>query len=248
MNDTEITYLSIFIIILFVALVVGIHLYNKKKYEESIYFQSTKIPFWQIRHDLGHYGEFLIYDYLKEMELEGAKFLFNIYIPTCNNKTTEIDVIMITTQGIFVFESKNYSGWIFGTETQRKWTQSLHIGYGDTQKEHFFNPIMQNEYHIKYLKKILNMDTNFYSVVVFSNDCEFKNITRKSDSTTYLIYRSELYKTIQYIKAINANVLSISDIETLYNKLYSYSQVDKLIKEKHIINLRNISNQKNKED
>ena len=247
MNDTEVIYLSVFIIMLFIALVAGI-LYNKKKYEESIYFQSTKIPFWHIRHDLGRYGEFLIYDYLKEMELEGAKFLFNIYIPTCNNKTTEIDVIMIATQGIFVFESKNYSGWIFGTETQRKWTQSLHIGYGDTQKEHFFNPIMQNEYHIKYLKKILNMDTNFYSVVVFSNDCEFKNITRKSDSTTYLIYRSELYKTIQHIKAINANVLSISDIETLYNKLYSYSQVDELIKEKHIINLRNISNQKNKED
>jgi hypothetical protein len=236
MNDTEVIYLSVFIIMLFIALVAGI-LYNKKKYEESIYFQSTKIPFWHIRHDLGRYGEFLIYDYLKEMELEGAKFLFNIYIPTCNNKTTEIDVIMITTQGIFVFESKNYSGWIFGTETQRKWTQSLHIGYGDTQKEHFFNPIMQNEYHIKYLKDLLNVDTNFYSIVVFSNDCEFKNITRKSDSTAHLIYRSELYKTIQYIKIINTNVLSILDIETLYNKLYPYSQVDEETKIKHITNL-----------
>lgn len=76
MNDTEIAYLSIFIIILFVVLVVGTYLYNKKKYEESIYFQSTKIPFWQIRHDLGHYGEFLIYNHLKVMELEGAKLIF----------------------------------------------------------------------------------------------------------------------------------------------------------------------------
>jgi hypothetical protein len=153
---------------------------------------------------------------------------------------------MIATQGIFVFESKNYSGWIFGAETQRKWTQSLHIGYGDTQKEHFFNPIMQNEYHIKYLKNLLNTDTNFYSIVVFSNDCEFKNITRKSDSTAHLIYRSELYKTIQYIKTINTNVLSILDIETLYNKLYPYSQVDEETKEKHITNLKDISNIKSK--
>jgi hypothetical protein len=218
-------------------LVVGICLYKKKKYEESTYFQITKIPFWHIGHDAGRYGEFLIYDYLKDMELEGARFLFNLYIPTYNNKTTEIDVVMITTQGIFVFESKNYSGWIFGTETQKKWTQSLHIGYGDTQKEHFFNPIMQNEYHIKYLKNLLNTDTNFYSIVVFSNDCEFKNITRKSDSITYLIYRSELCKTIRHIKSINTNFLSISDIEALYNKLYSYSQVDEITKIKHITNL-----------
>ncbi len=189
MNDTEIICLSAFAIILFIMLVVGICLYKKKKYEESTYFQITKIPFWHIGHDAGRYGEFLIYDYLKDMELEGARFLFNLYIPTYNNKTTEIDVVMITTQGIFVFESKNYSGWIFGTETQRKWTQSLHIGYGDTQKEHFFNPIMQNEYHIKYLKNLLNTDTNFYSIVVFSNDCEFKNITRKSDSTAHFVRR-----------------------------------------------------------
>ena len=248
MNDAEIITLIIFVFLFFAVASICVHLYNKKKYEETSYFDMTKIPYSQIKHDSGHRGEYLIYKELKYLELEGVKFLFNLYIPTYNNKTTEIDVIMIAPQGIFVFESKYYSGWIFGTESQKKWTQSLHIGYGDTRKEHFFNPIMQNEYHIKYLKKILNMDTNFYSAVVFSNDCEFKNITRKSDSTTYLIYRSELYKTIQHIKAINANVLSISDIETLYNKLYSYRQVDKLIKEKHIINLRNISNQKNKED
>ena len=238
MNDTEIICLSIFVIILFILLVVGVFLYNKKKYEDGTYFQITKIPFWHIGHDVGHYGEYLIYDYLKDMELEGAKFLFNLYIPTYNNKTTEIDVVMITTKGIFVFESKNYSGWIFGTETQRKWTQSLHIGYGDTQKEHFFNPIMQNEYHIKYLKNLISTNTNFYSIVVFSDDCEFKNITRKSGSTAHLIYRSELYKTIQYIKSINTNVLSISEIENLYNQLYPYSQVDEITKEKHIINLK----------
>lgn len=32
------------------------------------------------------------------------------------------------------------------------WTQSLHIGKGRTEKHQFFNPIIQNKVHIKWLK------------------------------------------------------------------------------------------------
>ena len=237
MNDPEIICLSTCIIILFMVLVVGICLYKKKKYEESTYFKITKIPFWHIGHDVGHYGEFLIYDYLKDMELEGAKFLFNLYIPTYNNKTTEIDVIMLAPQGIFVFESKNYSGWIFGTKTQRKWTQSLHIGYGETQKEHFLNPVMQNEYHIKYLSKIVDKNTKYYSIVVFSDSCEFKSIKRNKNSGAILIHRYELNRVIEHLRLNNNQILSASDIDEIYNILYPYSQVDEETKIQHITNI-----------
>jgi hypothetical protein len=236
MIDIELL-LNVLIFIAFTTLVIWRYFHNKKLYEESSYYQLTKIPYWQIGRDLGHNGEYLIYKTLKKLELEGAKFLFNLYIPTYNNKTTEIDVVMLTTQGIFVFESKNYCGWIFGTESQRKWTQSLHIGYGDTEKKHFFNPIMQNEYHIKYLKQLLNINTIYYSIVVFSNDCKFKNIIRKSNSKTHLIYRKQLFQTITQIKSTTTEVLSISEIQDLYNKLYPYSQVDENTKIQHIINL-----------
>lgn len=145
---------------------------------------------------------------------------------------------MITTQGIFVFESKNYSGWIFGTETQHKWTQSLHIGYGDTQKEHFLNPIIQNEYHIKYLKKLLGNTYNYYSIIVFSDDCEFKKIIRNPNSCSHLIHRHQLCNTINIIKLSHQNILSFSDILNIYNKLYPYSQVDENKKLEHINNLK----------
>lgn len=39
-----------------------------------------------------------------------------------------IDLLMIHEKGIFVFESKNYSGWIFGSADQLNWTQSLQNG------------------------------------------------------------------------------------------------------------------------
>lgn len=73
----------------------------------------------------GRKGEYLIYQQLKDYEAKGGKFLFNCYLPRENNKTTEVDVILISEDGIFAFESKNYSGWIFGNEKSKTWTQTL---------------------------------------------------------------------------------------------------------------------------
>ncbi len=52
--------------------------------------------------------------------------------------TTEIDLLLIHPKGLFVFESKNYSGWIFGNEVYQNWTQTLPKGRrGDVHKERF---------------------------------------------------------------------------------------------------------------
>ena len=53
-----------------------------------------------------------------------------------DGETSEVDLIFITQKGIFVFESKNYSGWIFGDEKSRNWTAML----PNKQKHQFYNP------------------------------------------------------------------------------------------------------------
>ena len=65
---------------------------------------------------IGRYGEALTARELKLVDLFGrkGKILRNVYIPKDNGETSEIDVLYITQKGIFVIESKNYSGWIFG--------------------------------------------------------------------------------------------------------------------------------------
>ena len=109
---------------------------------------------------------------MKCFENDGAKFLFNVYIPKDNGETTEIDVLMISPKGIFVFESKNYSGWIFGSEQDEDWTQSLFCRGHEPQKEHFFNPVLQNKWHIKHLCELLKIkQEHVYSVIVFSDRC-----------------------------------------------------------------------------
>lgn len=208
---------------------------RKRLYEAGSYYNITKTPFVSIGRNIGSYGEYLIYETLKHLESERAKFLFNLYIPTYNGKTTEIDVVMISQCGIFVFESKNYSGWIFGSEYRKKWTQSLCTRRG-AQKEHFFNPIMQNQYHIDYLKKLIDKNVDIYSVIVFSDYCELKNIERKPDSKVFLIYRKELCRTINSIQNNAADYLTYNNIDEFYNILYKYSQVDNLTKTRHILN------------
>lgn len=53
----------------------------------------------------------------------------------------QIDCVAINQQGIFVFESKDYSGYIYGDGLHKSWTQVLN--YGKT-KHQFYNPIRQN--------------------------------------------------------------------------------------------------------
>jgi len=103
------------------VLICLIILYRKreKEYKNGAYYTTTRHPYHYVRFDKGRYGEYLIYKNLQKFETIGARFLFNVYIPKVTGGTTELDVLMICPKGIFVFESKNFSGWIFGKESQK---------------------------------------------------------------------------------------------------------------------------------
>lgn len=131
--------------------------------------------------DPGEFGEYLITYALENNNIGGyLKVLKNLYIPIGYGKTTEIDVVMIHRKGIFVFESKNYSGWIFGSRNDRYWTQSLKGG----QKNRFYNPILQNQTHINALSRILKIDSDkFISMIIFSERCTLKKKFPKMSKT-----------------------------------------------------------------
>ena len=64
--------------------------------------------------DKGQFGEYATDFALTNHNITGNFLVFqNIYIPY-KNVSCEIDILMFHEKGIFVFESKNYSGWIFG--------------------------------------------------------------------------------------------------------------------------------------
>ena len=59
----------------------------------------------------------------------------DIILPSPNG-TTQIDHVLVSTFGIFVIETKNMQGWIFGGEKDGTWCQSI---YG--HKTRFQNPL-----------------------------------------------------------------------------------------------------------
>ena len=126
-------------------------------YGKTEYAKVTHRPLLQLILDKGAYGEYLIYRHL-DKKLEGdKKWLFNAYLPRSEKRTTEIDVMLFHSSGIYVFESKNYKGWIFGTETRRIWTQCIKPSeHTRTRKYHFLNPIMQNKLHLSAFSALLS--------------------------------------------------------------------------------------------
>lgn len=99
----------------------------------------------------------------------------DLYVEKYKGDFSQIDLVVLTEVGIIVFEVKDYSGWIFGSGDQPKWTQVLAYG---KQKYRFYNPIMQNNRHIAELRKQLLKfgDIPFYSIVVFYGDSVLKEI------------------------------------------------------------------------
>ena len=108
------------ILIIFIVLFVYTiyHFINFKIYSNSSYYKKTNNSYFSTLFDAGIQGEYKISQKVQELEFKGCKILFNLYIPTKNGKTAEIDVLIISTRGLFVIESKNYSGWIFGRDNQ----------------------------------------------------------------------------------------------------------------------------------
>ena len=144
---------------------------------------------------------------------------------------------MISPKGLFVFESKNYSGWIFGSENQRNWYQTLPAGRGKSHKENFYNPIMQNRSHIKHLKAFLSADIPIRSIIVFSDRCTLKNIKITSNDISVI----NRYNVNPVVSAIynqsQENLLSAEELSDIYNKLYPCTQIDESTKVQHITNI-----------
>ena len=117
----------------------------------------------------------------------------NLYIPKGERETTEIDVLFISCKGLFVIESKNYAGYIFGNDQERYWTVSLYagsnsLGQKETEKHQFYNPVWQNRMHVKSLIRLFDGYVPVYSLVVFSDRGTFSNLNCYSDDVDIVQY------------------------------------------------------------
>lgn len=157
--------------------------------------------------------------------------LNNITLPLADGGSTQIDHVIVSRYGIFVIETKNYKGWIFGNEKQRQWTQVI-MG----RKYKFQNPLRQNYLHIKTLSDLLELEMSyFHSMIAFIGECELKTRDElpehvlTSGMASYIKKKQDKMLTDEEVKAI------VEQIENnRFSKSWRTNRAHKAyLKEKH---------------
>lgn len=207
-------------IILILILIIIIPLNNKIK--ESPFKSYNK----------GQQGEEEAKKLLEEIskEINDSYLINNVYIPSYkdrngNLRTIEIDHLLITRSGIFVIETKSRSGVIYGNELDDNWTQVL--GYENEIKHTFFNPIKQNDTHIRVLKRVLRQEKlQCFSCILFI-DGDISNI--ESD----LVFNKMKLK--EYIfDQVEEIIYDKEFVFSLFNRINYYKEHPVVSKEDHI--------------
>ena len=215
------------------------HVVCAVQYYQSAYFKGTRKRYLPVIQDTGKRGEYLLYKELKDFEKTGARFLFNTYLPQSSGQTTEIDVMMIHSTGVFVFENKNYAGWIFGSPDDTTWLQRFQKSNGATiQEERFFNPIKQNDVHVRALQRAVPGDLPIYSVIVFGNRCELKNLSESITEHYTLCRTYSVQSNVSRIGVIEGRTMKQEQVEQIYNVLFPYSQVSDRVKRAHVADIQ----------
>lgn len=184
--------------------------------------------------DKGAYGEYLTRYVFDSSNFKGYfKILSNLYVPY-KNGTVEIDLVVIHERGIFVLESKNYSGWIYGDAEQVDWIQILN----QKTKKTFYNPIKQNRTHVELMSKYLGIDKSIVkSYIVFSQRCELKEIPKNTREYT-ITKRDKLLSLINMEMNGKNFWLTKKQVDEIYSKLSDLTNVSQKVKEKHIKDIK----------
>lgn len=192
----------------------------------------------------GDRGEYYIFKSLLRIK-PPLHILIDLYIPTYNNKTTQIDLVFIHSTGIYVIESKNTGALLSGKQNDIYWNQSYKSG----KSFKLYNPILQNDSHIEYLKLFLKDYPSdlFYSLLIINRhhsgidnlNIDHSKLKYKTFITTkYAITRKVENLLSERLSELNSSsLLNKSQIDSIYNLLLPYTKVSSSVKINHIKNI-----------
>lgn len=156
----------------------------------------------------GFIGEKVVSAHLKTLPSASYKIINDLILPT-KRGTSQVDHVVISNYGIFVIETKNYKGWIFGHENSEKWIQNI---YGNKYK--LSNPVRQNQSHIRAIQNSLSDIGQFpmISIIAFSSNASL-NVSVES---VHVIYWKQIASTIRRHRA---EVISDDQVQRIVSHL-----------------------------
>lgn len=189
--------------------------------EKSVTKKTTCSSYAKV---LGEIGEESVASILRTLPKDYV--VFNDVYLEIKGKSTQIDHVVISRYGVFIIETKNYTGWIFGNETSEYWTQII---YEDKYK--LRNPLRQNYSHLKTLQSIFGIEERFYFPIVAFHD----RATLKCETNGNVMYFSELKDFI-----LSKHIQRLSDelVNRLSAILMYYSVKNENQKQEHILKVK----------
>ncbi|MET3196930.1 nuclease-related domain-containing protein [Bacillus sp. OAE603] len=185
---------------------------------------------------IGEIGEYKINIQLDQLA-KNYKYLSDLMIVNSKSKSgySQIDHVVFTPYAIFVIETKNYQGTIYGDRNRSSWSVN--------GKFKMMNPFNQNFGHIQAIKSIIDAknELTYVSMVSFNRRCIFKvnEELRKIHSNDIIVYDTELsdyiMRKLNVLKLHpNIKVYSDEEIEHIYNQLNEHNISDQSIRLQHI--------------
>ncbi|MFJ8219821.1 nuclease-related domain-containing protein [Bacillus cereus] len=183
------------------------------------------VPKWK-----GKAGEKLVKRILSKLEPQSYHVLHNVTVYTEYGDTTQIDHIVIAETGVFVIETKNYEGWIYGNEKAARWTQGIF-----RKKHSFQNPFRQNFKHMKAIEWVVEEQLPCISIAAFHPKCSLKRVHVHSKDK-HVLYYNDLQKRIESYTDVQ---LTNDEVQHIYQTILRANITDKDIEKKHVKYLHN---------
>ena len=184
-----------FLTLIFLFLLI-FFLKNKKK----IFKPSAK--------QKGVEGENRVSRVLGRCSTQNSRLLNDVVLLDPKGESYQIDHIFINENGIWIIETKNWSGMIYGSDEQKEWTQVL--AYGKEKHRHY-SPVKQNLAHSYKIARILEKQTTIIPLVVFVS-ADISNVKSNYvcdiDDLSFVIRRNfGVYLTPQEIEKYYQTIL-----------------------------------------
>lgn len=160
---------------------------------------------------LGTIGEDYISSILHTLPKEKYIVLDNVLLNSPTG-TTQIDHIIVSVYGIFVIETKNYTGTIRGRRKGEHWIQ-----YVNGRSYTIYNPLKQNHAHIMAIQGIFNIPLNRYvAIVVMAQACDVQG-----EAINCVIHSSQL---LDVIKGFNTVVFAEYEMHYIASEIIKKKQ------------------------
>lgn len=163
--------------------------------------------------------------------------------------TTQIDHVVVSRYGVFVIETKNYRGDIYGSDDKEDWKQIIvtPVVYGKkfwkeytyVTKNKMYNPVKQCFTHITAIEKLMNWpQMPAIPVVVFAGNANLSNVWTK-----YHVIHLESLKNVimDYTEAL----MTDGDVLWVCDALEHNNVRDSVDDKTHVRNVQQAIYQKN---